>query len=107
MEKSYKEDYDALKYYINNTREEILKDKNSPVNKKEENKLLDLGLITFDKNSKDLYNQEYIFTQRGNEQYLKFKEIWQKNWAFWFSLGAIIISLVNLYFYLKMIGIIK
>ena len=101
MEKSYVEDYDALKYYVNNTRDYILKDKNNPVSKEEENKLISLKYIDWNENPKDLYNSEYIYTVKGNEQYLKLKEIWQKNWAFWLALGAIIIASINLYLYYK------
>lgn len=101
MEESYEEDYKALKYYVNNKRDYILKDNKNPVSKNEEKRLEGLKYIDWNKNSKNLYHPDYIYTKKGNMQYLKLKKIWQKNWAFWLSLGAFIISLINLCLYYK------
>lgn len=101
MEESYEEDYNALKYYVDNKRDFILKDKKNPVSREVEKRLEDLKYIDYNKESDDLYHPDYIFTKKGNEQYLKLKEIWQKNWAFWLALAAFLLAVFNLYLYYK------
>ena|SRR3989338_9986889 len=98
MEESYKEEYDALKYYVNNKREYALKDKKRPISKEVDKRLESLGYIDWNIRSRNLSNPDYIYTKEGNEHYLKLKEIWQKNWGFWLSLTAVAIALLTAYY---------
>lgn len=101
MEEIYKEDYKALKECAIYTKIDLLKQKQDgqySIDKKEEKRLKDLGYIDFNENSTNLYHPEHILTIKGEEQYLKLKEINHKNWAFWFGFFALIIAIISLYF---------
>ena len=98
MEEIYKKDFNALKIYVNITRERLKVQKQErtyEIEPEVEKRLMDLNYIDWDEKSQDLYHPNYILTHKGNEQYLKLKSEYVKDYKFWIAIIALIISLLK------------
>ncbi len=107
---SQREIYKALRYYLSNNREKVAKHrlrhlflgKKSKVKDTVDKELVKLGYIHHSiVPEKPLFHPEYIVTQKGEAIYTELRGIWHKDWHLVYTIGAIFISLVALYFSLR------
>lgn len=106
-----KEDYKALKYFMIHTRaaynyEREQSEKNKwqpPVDEKVMRRLERAGYIAFHVRWKEFYDPEYLYTKDGLERYSELRELNQRNWMTYATIGAWVVSAIAL---LKSFGII-
>ncbi len=101
MEKIHKTDYKVLKYFSDNTRIDVLKqkqDKECKIEDKVEKRLIKLGYIDFNSKAKNLYHEEHVITKKGNEHYLKLRENWRKDLTIYIAIVALLIAIVSAYY---------
>ena len=103
------DDYKALCYYGNSSREEILREKSKEydsykIKKNVEKRLIKEGYITFNKKSKKLHNPDYIVTKKGYRRYLKLNDISQKDWSFINNILLVIFIILSILSFLKSFG---
>ena len=100
MEKLHKQDYNALKIYTNNTRAELQVQKQNKIyniEPEEEKRLIELGYIDWNENSKKIYRPEFIVTIIGSETFLKLKSEHTRDIKLWILIGTAIITLLKLF----------
>ena len=106
MEDREKEDYKSLKICFGSDRGwlESWKISEKPlIKEKQEKRLLELGYIDWDKNSKNLYHPSHILTIKGYEKFCELRNIRQKDFGLWGVGISLLISFIAL---LKSFGFI-
>ncbi|MBU0930088.1 MAG: hypothetical protein KJ623_03365 [Nanoarchaeota archaeon] len=103
MEQLEREEYNTLKHFLANSMAKIdaeKEDEKYNIKKPLEDKLISLKLITFDRNSRDLYRNSHYLTNKGYKIFCELRDVKYSHWRA-ISIIAIIITgllaFINIY----------